>query len=107
MRVPRVDEVYNGFHCPNFDYIITLILPDDKNLGRSEVYGTCQNPNCSTGEDEWRGVDSCDVDDFNDTLTNGKVTLASGFYCDLCGSKADPSKKLGHKVVCEVCWSEQ
>lgn len=68
--IPKVDDNYPGFCCAGFDYLICLIFPDE-NIGRTEIYGVCRNPDCPnfTGPDDpWRGVNSCDLDDFEATL---------------------------------------
>jgi hypothetical protein len=77
---PQVDQNYPGFCCAGFDYEICLILPDS-NPGRTEIYGVCRNPNCPNftegdPEDPWRGVNSCDLDDFEATLEEKGVKVA-------------------------------
>lgn len=78
--IPEEGSNYPGFCCAGFDYLIIYILPDE-NIGRTTIYGICYNPDCPNftegyPEDPWRGVDNCDLDDFEVTLEEKGVKAA-------------------------------
>lgn len=78
--IPQLDDNYPGFCCEGFDYLICYILPDD-NIRHTEIYGICYNPDCPNytegcPDDHWRGVNNCDLDDFEATLEEKGVKVA-------------------------------
>jgi hypothetical protein len=74
--IPQVDQNYPGFCCQGFDYEICLIFPNrpPEPVGYTEIWGVCRNPDCPKYDkqhgptDPYRGVNSCDLDDFEERL---------------------------------------
>ena len=93
-----VDEVYPGFCCKGFDYIIAFIFTEGE-----KGFGCCQNPDCPkfNGDDEntpYRGISDWSFEDFALELAErgldklpcpsctwrGPQWLDENHYCDYC-----------------------